>query len=228
MKKLILIATMAATLSGLSAFAQGNFIFTGPIRGSWDIFTPSNNATPKLLATMNVGFLVNPNNVTGPLINGIAPTTRTNGLDGGLFTSTSQLATYWNMILTDPNYAVAIDTTTGLPAVASNVGNGSWTYRTGATFPVAGTSALGGPAQVYIIAWEKAYATPAAAMAGGSALGWSQVFTYNYAAGGIGTPGSTIAGTVPFGAYGVVPEPATFTLAGLGAAAMLIFRRRRK
>jgi hypothetical protein len=83
-----------------------------------------------------------------------------------------------------------------------------------------------------IIGWTGAFATYDLAFASGtSMLGISPMFTT-----ATGNPGSTPPGT-PIGlkntftglvlAPGVIPEPSTFALAGLGAAALLIFRRRK-
>lgn len=225
MKKLILIATVAVGLSSLSAFAQGNFLFTGGARSVWDAFS---NGVPRLQATENVAFLINLTDSTLPAIASIngGAGTATNGTSGGLFSSPALQQSYWNLIMTDPKYVVAIDSSTGLAAVAATANNGGFSYRTGATFPVNGSAAAGGTAMVYVIAWDKAYATPAAAAAANAALGWTSAFSYTYAAGPIGTPTSSVTGQL--GVYTFVPEPTTFTLAGLGAAAMLILRRRQK
>jgi len=84
-----------------------------------------------------------------------------------------------------------------------------------------------------VAAWDGAFANEALALAGGSYGGISSVFTMTPA--GTGSPNpppssiqggsSTWSGPVILTA--VVPEPSTFALAGLGAAALLIFRRRK-
>lgn len=92
---------------------------------------------------------------------------------------------------------------------------------------------------------QSGYANAAAARAAVAYYGFSQVFT---AVLGSFTPNSIVTHTAPSLstwtdgtflmdstspgwrgaiAVGVIPEPSTFALAGLGAAAMLIFRRRK-
>jgi len=61
------------------------------------------------------------------------------------------------------------------------------------------------------------------ARAGGANFGYSQLFNIN-AVVFPATPATTTF--APF-TVGVVPEPSTFALAGLGAAALLLFRRRK-
>lgn len=79
--------------------------------------------------------------------------------------------------------------------------------------------------------WDNAYASYAASAAAGSYVGQGAMFQMN--------PGPSIAYTLtaPPGVnstwtegnivVGLVPEPTSFALVGLGAAAMLIFRRRK-
>jgi hypothetical protein len=64
--------------------------------------------------------------------------------------------------------------------------------------------------------------------AGKIAAGVSGTFNMTATAGGTGTPPNmpTDGSVKSFNLY-IVPEPSTFALAGLGAAAMLIFRRRK-
>ena len=226
MKKLILIAIVSASLPALSASAQGLFLFTGPVRGVWDVYS---NGFPRLQGTMNVALMVNLNNGMAPAIDAIMTSTRTNGTasDFALFYALNQQV-YWNVIMSDPNYVVAIDSATSQPAVAAVGNNGAWTYNSGASFGIAGSSGNGGTAQVYVLAWDKQFATPALAAANDAPLGWSAPFSYTYASGNPpGTPALMAPLVTPFGVYVQIPEPAVFTLAGLGAAAMLIFRRRK-
>jgi hypothetical protein len=53
MKKIILIASLTASLTGLSAFGQGYFQFVTGKSQVWDCFTGS----PQLATTVNVAFL---------------------------------------------------------------------------------------------------------------------------------------------------------------------------
>ncbi|HYL95727.1 MAG TPA: PEP-CTERM sorting domain-containing protein [Terriglobales bacterium] len=79
--------------------------------------------------------------------------------------------------------------------------------------------------------WDSAYASYAAALAAGSAyVGQGPLFQLNPG------PGLTYTFTAPAGPNSswtdtpiivAAPEPSTFALAGLGAAALMIFRRRK-
>lgn len=218
MKKLLIIATAAVSLSGLSVMGQGYFQFSGSTRGVWDAFTLANGGASKLGATMNVAFLWGSGSA---LVSSVSSSTATNG------STVFSPADAWTAILNDPNYTLAIDANKSTAAIASSAANGAWSYTStaGTIFPVTGTGS--GAYSVFVIGWDKTYATPADAAAANSAVGWSQVFSYT-AANNVGTPLSMPAsGLTPFGVIAPVPEPATFALAGLGAAALLVFRRKK-
>jgi hypothetical protein len=92
------------------------------------------------------------------------------------------------------------------------------------------TAAPGAPIQAAVAAWEGNFATFDAAQAAGAAIGVSSSFavaTGNPTTTPPGTAGS-ITGAGQFGGVTAlaVPEPSSLALAGLGAAALLIFRRR--
>jgi len=92
----------------------------------------------------------------------------------------------------------------------------------GHSYNVPGTSA-NGTGFFEVEAWLGNYSSLAAAIAAGSPNGTSAVFSNPL--GGGATPGTTLTG-MPAVVL-TVPEPGTFALAGLGAAALLIFRRRK-
>lgn len=90
-------------------------------------------------------------------------------------------------------------------------------------------------------AYSGLFASAAAAQAAGGAFGYSDIFTsrasstaayFSLASTASPSFSTWAAGTTPvlpggFGAIAlIVPEPSSFALAGLGAAALLIFRRR--
>jgi hypothetical protein len=209
MKKITLIATLAMTLSGLSAMGQGYFSFSGAVGGVWDDWS---TGVARRAATNRVAFLFG----TGPAaITGIMPSVPTNYV-GNLPTAA------WDAILNDPNFHLATNNTSLNIISALCVANGAWNVA--GTQPVLGTAPQG--YQVYVIGWDANYLSPYAAAFANAAVGWSSVFNYT-AVNQIGTPATMPAsGLLPFG-VAPIPEPATFTLAGLGAAALLIFRRRR-
>jgi hypothetical protein len=71
-----------------------------------------------------------------------------------------------------------------------------------------------------ITSWAQALTTT------GNAHGESPLFNLS-AIGGQGNPAPALLGLQSFNITAIVPEPSTFALAGLGAAALLIFRRRK-
>ena len=112
--------------------------------------------------------------------------------------------------------------------------------------PIAGTSAVlagriantvidiptnsvpyGGAATFQIWAWQSSFATYALAASGGGWVAKSVLFNANTSPNIQPPPTPTsLAGLYP-GFTQIVPEPSTFALAGLGFAALLLFRRRK-
>lgn len=234
MKKTLITLTVAATLTGLSAFAQGNFIFSSgggfvwndtvspPVKGGafnvGFLWSPSLTATSKVFQATGYS-LIPTNNVLGSSVQG--PTTGPAGAPG----------TAWAALTSDPNFQFGMDFGTGLMAVGTLTGTGGITYNAASPFTVTGTSTGGGSVLALFVAWSNLYATPQAAAAAGSPVGWSNPFAYAYTATGVAPTGmgAQAAGEGVDAHFGValVPEPTTFALAGLGAAALLIFRRRK-
>jgi len=104
----------------------------------------------------------------------------------------------------------------------------------GTSYGIPGTQPNGINGWIELQAWTGDYSTYAAAQAAGQYVGQSggQTLTgFNLAnLGGTSTAGAfTPPGLDPMPAIvlSAVPEPATFALAGLGAAALMIFRRRK-
>lgn len=216
MKKLLAITSLATLLAQLSTFGQGYAAVAGGARSAWDGFT---QPTSRLAATMNVAILWGSGT---PLISSIAASTPTNT---SLAVGFSR-ATAWSDILNDPNFQFAVDNNTSTMIIPQTSAGSSWTYTTTGGFssiPITGTSA-GSSYSMFVIGWDKTYATPQAAGAAGAYIGWSAPFTYHFTD-SIGTPPSIAAsGFIPFG---VVPEPGSLSLIGLGAASALLFRRRK-
>ncbi len=216
-KKLILAATLVA-MTGLSAFGQGYFLFVATKNSVWDNFTTGTTTSGG--GHTIAGFLWGPAATVGML-----------GATGNPVSNTVPLSpAKWDDILTDPQFHLATNSTSGLlvtaPVNASGLQIGGIGYLTGQTFTVAGTAG-GQIYTVYAVSWNSLYATPEEAAAAGSAVGWSNPFQYSAGNGPTSTPlNFNGSGMLAFGVT-PVPEPATFALAGLGAAAMLIFRRRK-
>jgi len=217
MKKTLI--TVALTIASLASFGQGYFAFSGTPRSAWDSFTTQ--GVSHGAATMDVSFLWGAQGAV-PSVDSILASTGTNNAS---FSSAAQQTAAWTAILNDPNFTLAYNTTLGATVQVGTSAAGGWSYNSAATFPVQNTGA--NSYTVYVIAWSNAYATPAAAQAANSAVGWSNPFTYA-AVSSIGTPLSFAAsGMLPFGVITSVPEPTTMALVGLGGLAVLAFRRRK-
>ncbi len=221
MKKTLIVAA-ALVATSVASFAQGSFLFSGNSKGIWDDYSTSSAHLGGL--TLDVTFLVG----TGtPLISSLATSVATNAITLGTDKSFSN-ATAWSDILSDPNFSLATSSGTNMISVVS-ASNGSFQGNGSQSFLVTGTTA-GSTYTVYAVAWNSAYATPALASAAHSAVGWSAAFSYvsgNPGALPPTSPASFAAGMAAFGvAPGVVPEPGTIALAGMGIASLLAFRRR--
>jgi hypothetical protein len=212
MKKFFLtLAIGTALLASLQAFGQGYVFFSGLPRGVWDGWT---TGVPHTAATNQLAFLFGSGT---PLVDSIMPFTPTNGL---AFPGPGA----WSAILNDPNFTLATNSDTGQLISARCAANGAWVVSS--TVPVAGTVA-NQTYQMYVIGWDCNYPDPLSAAVAGSVVGWSDVFSYTTVT-VIGTPATMSAsGLLPFGVP-AVPEPATFTLAGLGVVAWMSLRRSKR
>lgn len=219
MKKLILIASLMISLAGLSAFGQGYFAFSTGKSQVWDNFS---SGSPQLATTVNVAFLWAANGDT-PTVSILGASTPANMT---VATATFSTSAAWSDILTDPNFALALNNTSGAVAVATSLSNGAVDYNGGSVFGVSGTS-VGTTYTLFLIGWNGAYATPAlasAAAATDGCVGWSETFTYTATA---FTATPTSFATPAFGVVGMVPEPSAIALAGLGSLSLLLLRRRK-
>ena len=219
MKKLVIISTLIASFAGLSAFGQGYFLFTS---GKSQVYDGFSTGVSHTATDVNVAFLWAASSAV-PSVDSIlasVPTTATTG------NSTWTAATAWTAILDDPNFTLALNSGTGNSlATVGTLATGAFSYNTGNAFPVLNT-AVNGNYTVFIIAWNSLYATPAAAAAANSAVGWGSPFAYTAAA-LTGAPQTMIGASPNFGVGGIVPEPTTMVLAGLGGLALLAIRRRK-
>jgi len=215
MKKQIIIAALTVAAS-VSTFAQGYVLFSSTkAAGVWYSPGASTNVTAVIgNGGIDVGFMYALSGT--PLVGATGTPT------------TSNVQASWTSILSDPNFQFANNFVGGGLVVQavnnSGVAQGGWAYNGGSAFQLSGVAG-GTTIQALAVAWDSHYATPALAAAAGSFLGWGNTISY-----AVGTTGSTTsfaaAGSTVFGVQ-PVPEPATFALAGLGMAAMLVSRRRK-
>lgn len=105
------------------------------------------------------------------------------------------------------------------------------TFRTGGgagyvNSPGDVTTAVGGAtAAIQMRAWDSAFPTYAAALAGGGKTGASIVFD-SLPLGGGGSPPATAPNLTGLRSFSLVPEPSTIALGALGMAALLLRRRK--
>jgi len=117
------------------------------------------------------------------------------------------------------------------PVTTFRTGTGAG-FIAGTTATLEGVAADAPSAFIQMVAWDNAGGTitswdaaQAAWQAGTIAAGASPVFQVQSIGGDFNVP-PALVGLESFNIY-MVPEPGTFALVGLGAAAMLIFRRRK-
>lgn len=215
MKKFIITAAcVAATISG---FAQGTVQFLNSTVSA--IYLNTNTAADKATSA-----------AIGTQLNSATPSS-TGIVDVGMFWSTATFNT------------VAGGTLAGIDTISSTAGN----VIANANFAVGSSTTAGEAVFIQIFAWDNSYGDTVAGLqaciaAGGyfgaaSAGNANQVYgtigaAYAETLGPIGGPGNPIF--TPSGNIGKTimlaqtsPEPATIALGGLGAAALLLFRRRK-
>ena len=221
MKKLVIISTLIASFAGLSAFGQGYFQFATAKSAVYD----GSGASAVVAGTgVDVAFLWAANGDV-PSVDSIlasVPTTATSASSGWT------TASAWTAILNDPNFHLMVNSGSGNAlAITPSTAVGAINYAGGGLF--AG-DALATPLTAYtlfIIGWNTAggtLTTPALAAAANATVGWSAPFSYT-ANQSTGTP-VNMSGH-QFGVAGIIPEPTTMALAGLGGLALLAIRRRK-
>jgi len=207
MKKTLL--TVALVTASLAAFAQGKVKM---ISDGGNLMQLGGNVMAADAADAN-----SPVPTTGPLPSGVV-------LEVGLFVGTS-------------SSSLSLATTSIInPAGGSGLPAGSYASKT-TVLALAGATA-GQLTYMQLWAWDSAYSTPLLAEAAGSYFGSDNVFTMNPSTGiayaSINASASPYNSTWaaagdenPLIIQTLIPEPTTFALAGLGAAALVIFRRRK-
>jgi hypothetical protein len=200
----------------MNSFAQGSIVFfNGGSSLVWDNLSSATFLKAPANLEVAVMWSANTSAIPTTVLGGAA--TATNGATVGS----------WTGILTDPNFQLAHSTTAGNPVIVSTCGGIGplvGTYNAGIQL-INGTF-VGESVQVYVIGWDNSFGLdPVAAAAAGAPVGFTAPIQYLLGSASTLTGSFSANGISAFGV--AVPEPSTFALAGLGAASLLIFRRRR-
>jgi hypothetical protein len=209
MKKLLI--TTAATLLTVAAFGQGQVSFNNA----------SSIAGWTSVADRNVHFSSN----SAALPPGITPGANVSSNHAGLNLTSLRAALY---------YAATTQTDVNLFTAA---GGGPATFKT-STSATAGSwfggnrtldnIAIGAPANLVVIVWDSSLTSdPLSAAARGGLYGQSAIFQYTSPTSPTPAPAEFLPNNLAAFSISIIPEPSSFALAGLGAAALLIFRRRK-
>jgi len=208
MKKLLL--TTAATLLTVAAFGQGqvNFNNASSISG----WTP--------VQDRHVYFTTNP----ALLLPGITAGAPVSSNHAGINLGSLRAALYF--AASTVNDPLQFTAAAGGPAtfkVSTSATAGSWF---GGTRTLTGLAT--GTANMFVVVWDSALSSdPFSSAAQGGLWGRSAIFQYTIPTSPTPAPAEFLPNGLASFSIGIVPEPSTFALAGLGAAAMLILRRRK-
>ena len=209
MKKLLI--TTAATLLTVAAFGQGqvNFNNASSISG-W-----------LTLVDRNVHFTTN----ASQLPPGITPGANVSSNHAGLNLTSLRAALYYAATTqTDVNLFTAAGGGPATFKTSTSATAGSWFGGTRTLDNIA----IGAPANLVVIVWDSSLgADPLSAAVRGGLYGQSAIFQYTSPSGGTPAPAEFLPNNLSAFSISIVPEPSSFALAGLGAAALLIFRRRK-
>lgn len=106
----------------------------------------------------------------------------------------------------------------------TGAGAGFWNPGADAT-RIIGTVAPGEVATIVVRAWEAAGGT-SFEDAKAAGVKWGESTAFTVATGGVGSPPSLPANLVGLTSFSLVPEPSTYALLALGAAALFLRRRK--
>jgi len=206
-------------LAGATAFGQGYLNFASAKSQVWVGGVIGGGAA----STASVSFLWGSQNLESAIqaltgLNGSPNTTAPTNYPG--WGGSNPNAAAWSAILTDPNFVLAVNSTSSSTVMQPVIANGSFTYG---NVPLVGSTA-DTTIYLYEIAWVGGGAPGSNPNAG---LGWGNVFSYALTASTEAAHTITGANQIGVGSYQLVPEPTTLALAGLGSLGLLLFRRRK-
>lgn len=217
MKKTIL--TTIASLLAVGAFAQGSVTFQ------------NSTATAGWPATVdrNVKFAASAAAFNPLLVEGANVSSNYAGVN----LSSLRAALYFAPgTVSDANFALVNTLATPVSGLATATFKGSTSTTAGSWFggtrTMAGIPLQSGAASLMVVVWDTNFGNdPFAPAAQGGLWGRSTVFSYTTPAGGTPAPAEFLPLNLASFSIGIVPEPSSMALAGLGAASLLLFRRRK-
>lgn len=217
MKKTII--TTLACLMAVASFGQGSVTFQNSTATAGWPATVDRNV--KFGATAAV---FNPLLVAGANVSSNYAGVDLSSLRAALYYAPGTVAdSAWQTVNT-----LALPTTGGALATfkqSTSATAGSWF---GGARTMAGVASQAGAASLMVLVWDSSRSSdPFSVEALGGLWGRSAVFSYSTPAGSTPAPAEFLPLNLASFTIGVVPEPSSMALAGLGAASLLLFRRRK-
>lgn len=211
-----------AAFAAVSSYGQGEINFQGFLHNV------ANNYTTPGTVTYNTGIDVELFFATSGQSSAVSAIASSSSPA----TLTYLASTAWADITGDSNFqAVQGSGGAGTVAFFGSGATGGGAYNSSKAY-FANNLTGGTTYAFYEVAWYTGasgqYSTLALAAQNNTYVGWSQVFSYSALTGGV--PANFTAanvGSFDVGGTGIIPEPSTMALAGLGGLSLLLFRRRK-
>jgi len=202
MKKLIL--TTITSMAAIAAFAQGTVNF---VNDSVNLTSPPDRFV-RFASPTSAGNVFGTNNA------------RAVG-------TTYAVQLYYGASTANEGSLIPLSAAAGNLRASTSAAAGAWANGGARTFQSANVGdVLNLQVRVWDIQFGATYEAARANAAYSSSIGASAIFTYQVPA-ATSAPGAFLLGGLTGFTIDSVPEPASFAMVGLGAAALLIFRRRK-